>query len=133
MRRLGVVFAVLTLVIAGCSGNDDDASSEPSSTTVGAPAAQTFGIGLTPQTFVDESRPTPASGDQPAIPQRILQTDVLYPATSDPAEGAVEGAEPDASGGPYPLVVFSHGLGAAPENYQPLYEQWVTAGFVVAA
>jgi fermentation-respiration switch protein FrsA (DUF1100 family) len=33
--------------------------------------------------------------------------------------------------GPFPIVLFSHGLGALPESFQPLFEDWVHDGFVV--
>jgi fermentation-respiration switch protein FrsA (DUF1100 family) len=37
------------------------------------------------------------------------------------------------SAGPFPVVLFSHGLGAAPTDYRPLLARWATAGFVVVA
>jgi predicted dienelactone hydrolase len=33
--------------------------------------------------------------------------------------------------GPFPIVLFSHGLGADPESFRPLFEDWVRDGFVV--
>lgn len=33
--------------------------------------------------------------------------------------------------GPFPIVLFSHGLGALPESFRPLFEGWVRDGFVV--
>lgn len=33
--------------------------------------------------------------------------------------------------GPFPIVLFSHGLGALPEDYRPLFEEWVHDGLVV--
>jgi fermentation-respiration switch protein FrsA (DUF1100 family) len=33
--------------------------------------------------------------------------------------------------GPFPIVLFSHGLGALPESFLPLFEGWVHDGFVV--
>ncbi len=37
------------------------------------------------------------------------------------------------TGGPYPLIVFSHGLTARPADYTELLTTWARAGFVVAA
>jgi fermentation-respiration switch protein FrsA (DUF1100 family) len=37
------------------------------------------------------------------------------------------------SGGPYPLILFSHGLGGSPQSYAELLTTWARAGFVVAA
>jgi len=35
--------------------------------------------------------------------------------------------------GPFPLIVFSHGLGGTPADYAELLSAWAKAGFVVAA
>ncbi len=35
------------------------------------------------------------------------------------------------SGGPFPLIVFSHGAGGSGKNYFPLTEFWATHGYVV--
>ena len=48
---------------------------------------------------------------------RPLPTTVWYPKT----------------GGPYPLILFSHGLTARPADYTQLLTTWARAGFVVAA
>jgi dienelactone hydrolase len=48
---------------------------------------------------------------------RPLPTKVWYPKT----------------GGPYPLIIFSHGLTARPDDYADLLTTWAEAGFVVAA
>ncbi len=45
----------------------------------------------------------------------------------------VVNAPADAANGPYPLIVFSHGLGASPSAYQGLLVRWAAAGYVVAA
>jgi fermentation-respiration switch protein FrsA (DUF1100 family) len=37
------------------------------------------------------------------------------------------------TGGPYPLILFSHGLTARPADYSLLLTTWARAGFVVAA
>lgn len=33
--------------------------------------------------------------------------------------------------GPFPIVLFSHGLGATPESFEPLFDDWVRDGFVI--
>jgi dienelactone hydrolase len=38
-----------------------------------------------------------------------------------------------AANGRFPVVVFSHGLGGAPGDYERLLRRWAAAGFVVAA
>jgi dienelactone hydrolase len=49
---------------------------------------------------------------------RPLPTTVWYPARGD---------------GPFPVIVFSHGLGAQPSDYSRILTRWARAGFVVAA
>jgi predicted dienelactone hydrolase len=85
------------------------------------------------ETFVDTSRPTPAHLGVAGLPTRTLVTSVWYPAEGMPGSAPVPGATADRSGGPYPLIVFGHGLGGTPQYYQPLLSRWAAAGFVVAA
>ena len=40
---------------------------------------------------------------------------------------------PGAGVGPYPLIVFSHGYGGAPNGYQHLIDYWASHGYVVLA
>ncbi|MGH9093375.1 MAG: neocarzinostatin apoprotein domain-containing protein [Acidimicrobiales bacterium] len=94
-------------------------------------------VGELTETYVDTHRATPAWGQSPRTASRTLVTTVLYPAAGTPtgASGGtpVAGAAPDRRTGPYPLVVFGHGLGSTPEAYLPLLQGWASAGFVVAA
>jgi fermentation-respiration switch protein FrsA (DUF1100 family) len=76
-------------------------------------------------TFVDTSRSTPPWDGMQARPSRTLVTTIWYPARSGSA---------DTSGqGPYPLIVFAHGLGGSPQVYSKLLTAWAAAGYVVAA
>jgi fermentation-respiration switch protein FrsA (DUF1100 family) len=52
---------------------------------------------------------------------------VWYPAAR-PSSKTAAGDE-----GPLPVVVFSHGLGAEPRDYEDLVVPWAAAGFVVVA
>ena len=91
-----------------------------------AAAAGSTSVATTTITFVDTSRPTPPWDGMPAKPSRTLVTSIWYPAR---ASGSVA-----ASGdGPYPLIVFAHGLGGSPQQYQQLLIAWAAAGYVVAA
>jgi dienelactone hydrolase len=76
-------------------------------------------------TFVDTSRPTPPWDGMPARPSRTLVTSVWYPAKS--------GSATKAGQGPYPLIVFAHGLGGSPQDYRTLLTAWAAAGYVVTA
>lgn len=108
------------------------AASAPDAATDAADATPTaYGIGRIETTFTDPGRPTPASRDEPATETRVLDTVVWYPTTGDPGGAAVPDAA--AAPGPFPLIIFAHGLGGDPENIQAVGDDWVRAGFVVAA
>ncbi|PWU50681.1 chlorophyllase, partial [Micromonospora globispora] len=62
---------------------------------------------------------------------RPLPVTVWYPARGE-ADGTPERSVAAATGR-FPVVMFSHGLGARPEDYQLLLSRWASAGFVVAA
>jgi dienelactone hydrolase len=79
----------------------------------------------TTMTFVDTSRSTPPWDGMPARPSRTLVTTIWYPARSEKANTSVQS--------PYPLIVFAHGLGGAPQEYRRLLSAWAAAGYVVAA
>lgn len=157
-RRLVVVAAAAMLLGACASGE----RSAPSATRArSAPGASTTSTGPSPasecprtgtgrggaigdhavgradRTVVDTSRPTspsPALADR-AAPTRTLPLVVLYPArgaggrsaTSEP----VAGAKP--TGGPYPVLVYSHGLGGWGDERVATLTRWASAGFVVVA
>ncbi len=76
-----------------------------------------YGVTISEHVFVDESRSTPPTGEFPSLPSRTLETLVFTP------DGNTR----------FPLLVFSHGLGATPAVYQPLIEAVAAAGFVVVA
>jgi dienelactone hydrolase len=76
-------------------------------------------------TFVDTTRPTPPWDGTPEQPSRTLVTSIWYPTRSASSEGSTHG--------PYPLIVFAHGLGGSPEDYRALLTAWAAAGYVVAA
>ena len=122
---------VCAVVLGACSDGDGDGDAAPIETT--APMAPAFGVGVWSETFTDTSRATPPSGDQPGTDERVLETLVFYPTAGDAADGAVPDLAPATEDGPFPLIVFSHGLGGTPEFSQPVLERWVSAGFVVAA
>ena len=94
--------------------------------TVGAGAAGSESVTNTTMTFVDPSRATPAWNGMPAKPSRTLVTSIWYPARGSGSVGT-------AGDGPYPLIVFAHGLGGSPQGYEQLLTAWAAAGYVVAA
>jgi dienelactone hydrolase len=97
---------------------------------VGAPTvAATAGspiVATTTMTFVDTSRATPPWDGMPGKPSRTFVTTIWYPARASSSVAA-------AGNGPYPLIVFAHGLGGSPQDYRQLLTAWAAAGYVVAA
>ena len=141
IRGRGVTAVVLVAfsaaVLIGCSsGSNSKAhdSTVPRAASTSTTVPVTHAVGLVTETYVDHSRPTAAAGNEPNLDSRTLPTSIYYP-----AEGAAgdtkptKGTTPDTKGGPYPLIVFGHGLGANPSMYEHLLASWASAGFVVAA
>jgi predicted dienelactone hydrolase len=115
-----------TAVPASTAAAPPTATAPPTSEppAAGDPALRgPFAVGLTHLTF--------ERSDRDGAP-RVLDTWVWYPAAGASSAGAVEGAAP-ANGGPFPLVVFSHGSGGQPDNATFLTEHLASWGYVVAA
>jgi fermentation-respiration switch protein FrsA (DUF1100 family) len=87
-----------------------------------------YAVGKTRLMLVDASRPTMANGDYPGAPDRTLPTIVWYPATTAGTDVAVA-----RQGAPFPLVVFSHGLGAPPDQSTFYASHLASHGYVVVA
>jgi dienelactone hydrolase len=130
-RRTSVLAAaaLLTVGLAGCSNGAAPAvrsvpAAPPKATTpaprvpAGHAPTETFAVGV-------RQLKLNRDGDRP------LPVTVWYPARGA-AGGAPERSAPAATGR-FPVVMFSHGLGARPEDYQLLLSRWAAAGFVVAA
>lgn len=121
--RLALValLAAVTLVGTAC-GDASDADGAPDSTS-SAPhdtVAETeapLGVDVITETFVDDSRPTEAGSETPAHPDRTIVTRIAHPT----------------SGGPYPLIVLSHGATGHPDEYAETTPMWASDGFVVAS
>jgi len=139
-------------VLTACGNGDDDAAARPTvpPTVTGtapapvttAPVATTlvrnavdrrYAVGVRTDTYVDPNRPTSAVAGYAGAGARTFPVTVWYPATGDPAGAPVEDAPVDRSGGPYPLVLFSHGYAVTPDFYAELLARWAAAGYVVAA
>ena len=87
-----------------------------------------YSVGMSTRTLVDSSRPT-----EGVAPNRTLLTAIYYPAQGPPTDQPVQNAPPNTKDGPYPLILFSHGLGARGVAYQDILKTWASAGYVVAA
>ena len=98
-----------------------------------SPSSPKYAVGVVTNTFVDSHRTTPAWNGSPQLPTRSLVTTILYPATGPTGGAPAQGATPEKAAGPYPLIVFAHGLGGTPQGYVNVLEAWASEGFVVAA
>jgi dienelactone hydrolase len=119
----GLVTAVAGLTAPTVTANAPAKSRAPKVAEIGK-----YAVGMKTTTLVDSSRPT-----EGVAPNRSLSTAIYYPAQGPPTDQPVENAPPDTKDGPYPLILFSHGLGARGVFYQDDIKTWVSAGYVVAA
>jgi dienelactone hydrolase len=114
--RLALVGALVLLAACG-STSDDDATEPPSTGSAATGSAAPLEVDVVTETFVDTSRPTAAVPQVPGRPDRTIVTRIAHPA----------------SGGPYPLVVLSHGASGHPDEYADTVPLWAADGFVVAS
>lgn len=92
----------------------------------------TYAVGAHTETWVDETRETNANGKVPAKPERTFETLVLYPAEgTGSVDRQVVDAEP--APGPWPLVLFSHGVTGQGKEYGLSLQVLASAGYVVVA
>ena len=63
---------------------------------------------------------------------RPLPTRVWYPATGAAPGARARWTAPPPAPGRFPLIIFSHGLTSAPDDFAALLSRWAQAGFVVA-
>lgn len=142
-RRLGIALLFCALVVSGCSRTSDSAKNTYPMQQV---SASTFPVGITSIQVTDTRRPTPASQWQPGAPNREIELRIWYPAIApsqdqakdDDFSSVTDGtpmflAPPAAGDGPFPVILFAHGLGATPADYGDLLAAWSSAGFVVVA
>jgi predicted dienelactone hydrolase len=132
LSALVVAGAALVIALAACRGGGSDASSSGVAATATTDAALRdpaspgpYGVGLIELTF---TRASNATGEP-----RPLRTLIWYPTDGRPSKGAQRDAAPASQGGPFPVVVFSHGSGGEPEFYSFFTEHLASWGFIVAA
>jgi dienelactone hydrolase len=92
-----------------------------------------YAVGQLSATFVDPSRPTNPNGSFPGAPSRTLLTAIYYPTAGAPTDKPTLNAPVDTTHGPYPLILFSHGVTARGVVYESVLKGWASAGYVVAA
>ena len=107
MKSVPVLLTILALLLAGCASNGADTEAAAAPAEGGAryiPDSGTFPVGAIPDaTIRDVAR------------NKDLEMSIDYPTR----------------GGPYPVVIFSHGFGGSKNGYVGLAAHWVSNGYVV--
>ncbi|GGM28622.1 alpha/beta hydrolase family protein [Micromonospora yangpuensis] len=121
--------AVLTVGVAGCSTEEPPRSpAAPADPPAAAatPTPRVSAVTAPTRTHAVGVRQLKLKRDDRALP-----VELWYPARG--RAGGEPDRDADAAAGQFPVVVFSHGLGGEPDDYQELLSRWAAAGFVVAA
>jgi dienelactone hydrolase len=86
-------------------------------------------VGMLEVTFDDVSRPITASAEHAAAPSRKLVTTIYYPAaTSSSGQPAKL-----AAGGPFPMLMYSHGYSSGRDEASPVAKRAASYGYIVVA
>lgn len=136
-RRLDATLLASVLLLGGgaaFSATTASAASTKPSTRAGRVAPiGTFAVGQISATFVDPTRPTNPNGTFPGSPNRSLLTAIYYPTTRPPTDKAKPDAPFNPAHGPYPLILFSHGVLGRGVSYAGVLTKWASAGYIVVA
>ncbi|MDD5224403.1 MAG: hypothetical protein PHE84_10455 [bacterium] len=129
ITRKGIVFfALLALTISphllACGGGEKKLS--PVNVDLSEPGP--YQTGVYHVTLYDTSRPTDVNGTYPGDVSRTLVTEIRYPSAAGGEDSPL-----DLSGGPYPLIVLSHGFMAMGRAYTYFTQHLASYGYVVAA
>lgn len=114
-----VVFRLVLALLAALAGQAAAAQEAP------------FAIGERAVSVIDESRPIKKSMGFAGSATRRIDMTVWYP--SAPRGKKAKGAAPFAKGGPWPLMVFSHGTFGKAAQFAQTMGDLASHGYVVAA
>lgn len=94
-----------------------------------------YGFATRDFVFVDPTRPTQPNNNFPGAPERTLPTRVWYPACSPQVAASPPPSTrvPVASGGPFPLLSYAHGLSSLGDNARLVAEHLATHGYITVA
>ncbi|MET8150376.1 alpha/beta hydrolase family protein [Actinoplanes sp. NPDC049668] len=127
MNRRTVALLIAVAALTSCSAESVPPPAGTAPTTIASAAAETPATGAPAASATAAAAGKAPSGTLPVKVRKLrlsrgadrpLPTTVWYPATGK---------------GPFPVIVFSHGLTARPGDYERLLTRWAGAGFVVAA
>ena len=121
-----LVTAALTATLGACSASSAPPAS-PAPTALLPSRLPSSTPGLLPS-----STPGPVTGTAPGRDFQVGTTKLKFSNGADrPLPTTVW--YPTDGDGPFPMILFSHGLTSEPVAYKSLLEPWAEAGFVVAA
>jgi predicted dienelactone hydrolase len=135
-RRLHATLLAGVLLVGGAAvsaATATAATAKPGARTGRVASIGSFAVGQLSETFVDPSRPTNPNGTFPGASSRTLLTAIYYPTTGAPADRPTLNAPFNPAHGPYPLILFSHGVLARGVFYSGLLTKWASAGYIVVA
>lgn len=118
-RLIPALLPEVLLSLVGCTPGTASSGSA-ATTTPPAAALGSYKVASRALDLTDASRVTDPTPDRPGdeTQGRHLPTTLWYPSSGR---------------GPFPIVVFSHGVTSYPKAYSDLLSGWASAGFVVAA
>jgi hypothetical protein len=142
-RRRAVAGALVVALVAGAWLGVSGAWAHGRAASAGSPSdarsvrrAGPDAVGIAHCTFRDPTRTTYDYATRQMLAGRVLVAGIRYPALveDDTRRGAapvVAGADPDRRIWPFPTIFFAPGYDVDPNDYAPLLDAWVRAGFVV--
>lgn len=131
LRRVVAGGLCAVLLAAGCSSPAEPAADpQPDpQPTPSAAAPSSAAVALDPLPVPERAAAVGTRRLTVTRGSRELPVTLWYPANGSGGTSADAVPAP----GRFPVVVFSHGLGAAPADYRQLLVRWARAGFVIAA
>ena len=131
-----VLSIAASLLLASCGDEDrNHGTAAPPLTSAMVMQRGPFAVGVTRMIFVDASRPTMPNGTYPGAPSRSLTTEIWYPTDPGPSAGEDENRDVQLarSGGPFPLIIYSHGFMSGRTGGGYLARHMASYGYVTAS
>jgi predicted dienelactone hydrolase len=122
--RDGICISLTFFLVLACPADSfKKENADVASKHVQASEEKIYMVGFRKVTFIDSAR------------GRTIETAIWYPAKEYEGSGqrVIHNAEPDNSGGPYPLILFSHGHKSINVQSSLLMQAWASHGFIIAA
>jgi len=128
-----LVFGVVISISAGQPTVPTHPTTTTTTTTAVSKAVTTVrGVGVMTVTYVDPSRSTKNYTTGKTTSGRTITAEIRYETAAGHAGTETPGA-PVLRGSAHPVIVFAPGFRHRAEDYEPLLDDWVSAGYVVVA